>query len=139
MLMGITPRNGGKLTESLVTLTCSVCVAVCFSAFIALTATFTCPLNVNDAVNRNTPSCELVMIVAVLMTTFDSGTLFSPGMPGFGPTGVVIIFDITSKPLVNCPKMPFWKFKKVGGWFVGLASERSTSVMKICESSVGKR
>src|ERR1700722_10256386 len=76
------------------------------------------------------------MIIAVLMTTFDSGRLFSPDE--FGTTGVDMIFDNTSNPLVNCPKMPFWNFKKVGGLFVGSANDRSTSVMKICESSESK-
>src|ERR1017187_4343220 len=138
MLPGINPKNGGKLTGSRMTLTCSVCVTDCFSAFMALTTTVTWPLNVNDAFNRNTPSCQLVMIAAVLITTFESGELISLGLFELGPTGVERIFASTSKPLVNCPKMPFWKSKFVGGWFVGFASEKVPSVIKNCESSESK-
>ncbi len=96
--------------------------------------TATAPTNFAAAVNRNTASCEFVITVTEFMTTFDSGALISPELFGFGPTGVDMIFASTSSPLVNCPKMGCKKFNDSGDVFVGLLIERSTSVMKNCES-----
>src|ERR1043166_3316749 len=132
--LGTGPRIAGEVVIFVTTLTTSVWVADSFSALVALIVTVTVPWKFGTPVNRSTASCELVMTVTESMTTSVNGALISFVLFGFGPTGVDMIVASTSKPLVNCPKMGCSKFNDCGDLFVGLRIDRSTSVMKNCES-----